>query len=68
MNPEQNYVIGQAIGNLMSQLVTKQDELRRRETSQGTSHDVGKMNRLREEIASLERRIERAERLQDAGA
>ena len=67
MNPEQQYVIGTAIEKLWAQLIPKRDELHRRETSQGTSHDVAKMNRLREEIAGLERRIERAERLQDNG-
>lgn len=54
-----------AIEKLTSKLVAKQDELRRRETSQGTSHDVHKMNRLREEIAAIERRLSLAERVQD---
>ena len=54
-----------AVGKLMDQLTAKQDELRRREQSQGMSHDVRKMNKLREEIASLEKRLARAERLQD---
>lgn len=54
-----------AVDRLMTLLVAKQEELRRRETSQGTAHDVQKMNQLRIEIASIERRLLVAERLQD---
>jgi hypothetical protein len=54
------------VEKLMIQLATKQDELRRRELSCGMAHDLRKMMRLREEIASLEKRLSRAERLQDA--
>ena len=45
--------------NAMVQLAIKEMELHRRETSQGTSHDVRKMNRLREEIALLKERLNR---------
>jgi hypothetical protein len=58
--------IGIAIGKLTDQLTAKERELHLRETSQGTHHDVEKMNQLRRDIASLERRIAIAERLQDA--
>jgi hypothetical protein len=50
---------------LAGQLIHKQDELRCREQSCGMYHDVRKMTKLREEIASLEKRLARAERLQD---
>lgn len=65
MDAESIHHIGQAIGKLTDTLTRKQDELILRETSCGTYHDVRKMNKLRTEIASLERRIIRAERLQD---
>ncbi len=55
-----------AVSKLMTLLASKQDELRRREESCGTFHDVRKMTKLRDEIASAERRLVRAERLQDA--
>jgi hypothetical protein len=54
-----------AVNRLMRMLATAQDELHRRETSQGMYHDVPKMIRLRKEIASLEKRLSLAERLQD---
>lgn len=54
-----------AIEKLTWKLVAKQDELRRRESSIGTAHDVQKMNKLRDEIASIERRLSLAERVQD---
>jgi hypothetical protein len=54
-----------AVNRLTTMLVTKQDELHRRETSQGTAHDVQKMNQLRIEIASIEKRLSLAERLQN---
>lgn len=38
----------------MTKLESLQDELRRREASQGTFHDIRKMIRLREQIAKLE--------------
>lgn len=65
MAAETAHVIGIAIGKLTDRLTAKKIELHRRETSGGKSHDVRKMNRLREEIASLEARISRAERWQD---
>jgi hypothetical protein len=60
-----SHAIGLAINKLVGQLVTKEDELRLCEQSQGKAHDVRKMNKLREEIASLERRISLAESVQD---
>lgn len=63
--PNDAYQIGIAIGKLVSQLTAKEAELHRRETSQGTDHDVIKMNKLRQDIASIERRLTVAERLQD---
>lgn len=48
---------------LMAKLAGKQDELRRRETSQGNMHDPVKMNRLRKDIASIEARLRSVERM-----
>jgi len=59
-------VLNKCVSDLLTQLVTKQEELRRRETSCGTYHDPRKMTRLREQIASLERRLGMAEKLQEA--
>lgn len=55
-----------AVDKLTKQLIDKQEQLRIRETSAGKMHDVRKMNRLRDEIKSLESRLARAERLQEA--
>lgn len=55
-----------AVDRLMCQLFAKQEELRRCESSQGTAHNVRRMVRLREQIESLEKRLTRAERLQEA--
>lgn len=57
--------MSRCVDKLMGQLVEKKEELRRREKSEGKGHDVRKMNRLRDEIQSLEKRLSRAERLQD---
>lgn len=57
--------VNAAVSKLTDMLISKEDELRRRETSGGTYHDVRKMNALREEIASIQTRLERAERLQE---
>lgn len=57
--------LNSAVDRLMTLLVAKQEELRCRETSQGTDHDVKKMNQLRIEIASIEKRLSLAERLQN---
>ena len=54
-----------AVNKLMGLLASKQEELRRREQSQGKSHDVQKMNRLRYDIRGLESRLRRAEQLQE---
>lgn len=64
--PQGAHFVGNAIGRLVDRLVAAQDELARRETSGGTYHDVSKMNKLRLEIAKLEKRIAQAERLQDS--
>lgn len=42
---------------LLAQLEAKQNELARRRASQGTSHDVSKMNRLVEQIAGIKARL-----------
>lgn len=47
------------------QVAAKLRELERRENSQGTYHDVGKMNRLRNEIRRLQERIAKRQRAQD---
>lgn len=57
--------VNAAVEKLMDQLFIKQDELARRESSNGTYHNVAKMNRLRSEIASIYKRLDRAERLQE---
>jgi len=59
-------VMGMAIEKLNKQLIAKEDELRRRETSTGTSHNVAKMNRLRDEIDSINKRLTLAEKVQDS--
>lgn len=65
-DPEKAYVIGQAIAKLEDKLFRLRDELRRRESSCGNYHNVRKLNALRAEIESVERRIQRAEKLQDS--
>lgn len=57
--------INLCVEKLMTKLETAKDELNRRENSCGMYHDVRKMNKLREDIRSLETRLARAERLQD---
>lgn len=54
---ETRSAVSQAWEKLCSELTRKQIELRRRETSIGTSHDLAKINRLRKEIDSLEKRL-----------
>lgn len=39
------------------------DELERRELSQGKSHDVRKINRIREEISKIDERLAAIERV-----
>src|SRR5690606_14607627 len=58
--------IGLAIGKLVDKLTAKQEELRRCEGITGRGYPLRKINRLRDEIARLEQRIQRAERLQDS--
>ena len=58
--------MGSAIDKLMSQLIAKESELKRRENSTGTSHDVAKMNRLTDEITSINKRLILAEKVQDS--
>ena len=53
------------VNHLMGDLVAKQVELQRREQSCGTFHDVRKMTRLRAEITKIEKRLARAELLQN---
>lgn len=52
--------VSSAIEKMQSLVVALETELNRRETSQGKSHDVRKMTALREKIASVQRRLERA--------
>lgn len=59
-------VLNACVDKLMTKLIMLQDELRAREASCGKAHDIRKMNRLRVEIASVERRLARAENLQEA--
>lgn len=68
LDAEAKHHVGKAWSKLVERLLAKQDELRRREASQGKSHDVQKMNRLRDEIASLEARLNRAENLLESTA
>jgi hypothetical protein len=63
---ERSHHIGLAIGKLEVKLFAAQRELATRETSQGKSHDVRKMNQLRVEIESLEKRLRTAATWQDA--
>lgn len=65
MNKDWIPPLNTAVNKLSTMLITKQDELRRRENSQGTYHDVRKMQKLRAEIASLEKRLQQAEWLQE---
>lgn len=44
---------------MSKRLASLRAELERRESSQGISHDVAKMNKLRREIAAIESRKER---------
>lgn len=60
-----NLVLHSKLQELWSKLTDQQqcarDELSRREQSQGTFHDVRKMNKLRIEIDRLEQQILRVE-------
>lgn len=63
-----NHQIGAAIAKLLARLEAKRQQLRSMESRTGRapkSH-LPTMNRLREEIRSLEDRIKIGERLQDA--
>lgn len=53
------YFVAGAVVRLAQRLAVLRWQLTGREASQGTSHDVRKMNWLRIEIAKLEARIER---------
>lgn len=55
-------VLNRCVDALMAQLSNKQEDLRRAETSQGTKNDIRKMNKLRQQIASLETSLRRAEK------
>lgn len=66
MNAQAKHQIGQAWGRLVDQLTVKQGELVDHENSCGKAHDVRRVTKLRQEIASLKRRIELAERLMEA--
>lgn len=52
------------LDKLWNVLESQESELHRRETSQGTEHDVAKMNKLRIEIAATNRRIKAATKRQ----
>lgn len=54
-----------AVDKLMRQLAEKQDDLRRREAVTGRGWNPRAINRLRDEITSIEARLVRAERLQE---
>lgn len=58
--------LNDCVNKLMGKLVAAKERLRLCESSSGTGRNIRTMNRLRDEIDSLERRLQRAERLQDA--
>lgn len=66
MNAKDLPTLNACVNKLMDQLAKAQDELDRRERSCGTYHDPRKMTLLRDKIASLTKRLERAEWLQEA--
>lgn len=58
-SPEQQHALGQAIAALESQLIKKRDELKKLGVSRRVC-DLPRYNALREEIARLDRKIEKA--------
>lgn len=65
MSPKDLPVLARSIELLTTQLLDKQEQLRRCESSQGKGNDLRKTIKLREEILSITLRLERAERLQE---
>lgn len=65
LSDEHVYQIGIAIGKLIDRLEMAKAELRKAESRTGKGYRLRAINRLRDEIESLERRIQRAERMQD---
>lgn len=66
MNAKDLPVLNQCVNDLTAKLILKQNELQLREASIGKDHNLRKILKLRQEITSLERRLEQAERLQEA--
>ena len=65
-DPQAAHVIGNAISRLVDRLEQKRSELKAVEARSGKGYQLRKAIRLRDEIASLEKRIEQAERLQES--
>ena len=55
--------LSEAFQGLISRIVTREEELHRCEASIGRSHNIRRMNKIRDEIANLERRAANAEQL-----
>jgi hypothetical protein len=58
--------LNEAVNKLMGELICAQEGLRAAEQSCGTGHNLKKLLRLRDLVASIETRLQRAERLQEA--
>ena len=65
-DPQAAHVIGHAVGKLVDRLTQKRSELKAVDARSGRGYQLRKANKLQEEIASLEKRIEQAERLQES--
>lgn len=65
-DPQTAHVVGNAIGKLVDRLTRKREELKAVEARTGRGYQLRKAIKLREEITSLEKRIEQAERLQES--
>lgn len=58
--------LNKCVEDLMLQLIHAQEAVRSAESSCGTGHNLKTLIRLRDRVASIEKRLERAERLQEA--
>lgn len=59
-------ILNRCVDRLMKYLADKQEELRRGECGPGVDYNVHKQHKLRRQIASIETRLRRAEKLQEA--
>lgn len=66
MNAKDLPVLNVCVEKLMTELLNAQEALRAVENSCGTGHNLKRLIRLREHVASIEKRLQRAERLQEA--